>query len=133
MEIITWNKKYEIGIPLIDEQHKELVSHMHALHEAVINGSAQEQIAQTLTFLIDYTTFHFFSEEKLMLDINYPDTDAHMNMHKALTAHVQTLREEYRTGKDMSAMEVCVFLSDWIKEHIVSDDVKIAVYYATSR
>ena len=64
MKEIRWTSDLSVGIGLIDEQHKMLIKHLNDLSQSLESGQGPEKIATTLSFLIDYTNFHFSAEEK---------------------------------------------------------------------
>lgn len=68
---IHWNKNLEVGVSLIDEQHKEWFRRADQLFEAGKSGKSKEYIIQMFDFLDEYTKTHFRDEEKYMLSINF--------------------------------------------------------------
>ena len=75
-DLIRWDPKFTLGIPLIDEQHKHLVELCNKLYTEVMesrlkyekdnNTQWQNALAGTLKECVNYVATHFSSEEKLM-------------------------------------------------------------------
>ena len=69
---IIWDKKFEIGIPVIDEQHRQLVLLTNDFYNELMNYKKMEipkwepQLIQALKKCTDYVLVHFNAEEKLM-------------------------------------------------------------------
>ena len=61
----TWNKDLETGNPMIDRQHKQLISCINDLLDACSQGKGRDKILETMQFLQDYTIKHFGDEEAL--------------------------------------------------------------------
>ena len=84
MSQYEWNESLSVGIELIDEQHKMLIKRLNDVAEAIEKSQGPAQIVKTLDFLIDYTHFHFSTEEKHMKANNYPGIKEHLDKHEDL-------------------------------------------------
>lgn len=67
-EIFPWNNNLEIGIELIDEQHKKLVQILNRLAAHLANRSHSVALNAIFDELADYADYHFESEEKIWRD-----------------------------------------------------------------
>lgn len=79
---IQWKKEDELGIPLIDEQHRAIVGTINSLFYFIQMGRGLAALRPTLNALDQYTKIHFDSEEALLKQIRYPELDAHILSHK---------------------------------------------------
>ena len=77
MTEIQWDESLSVGFELIDEQHKLLIQRIRDLSDAVNSSRGATEIGKTLGFMIDYTEFHFSTEEKHMYNLDYPGRDHH--------------------------------------------------------
>lgn len=120
MEKIQWDDSLSVGVNLIDEQHKMLIKRIHDVHEAVSTSMAAAGIAQTLDFLVDYTHFHFATEEKHMAAHDYPGMDAHLAAHREFKTTLVNLGDDFREeGATISLAEaVDTLLFKWLLNHI---------------
>ncbi|WP_217360039.1 bacteriohemerythrin [Anabaena sp. UHCC 0253] len=125
IKIAQWRPEYETGNDIIDEQHKSLFSTINALNSAMLEGQGEALLGKTLDSLKDYTTVHFDTEEKFMLDHKYPDYVEHKQKHEALKAKV--LSFEKKNYDDLSKLTNAVshFLTDWLIHHIKDEDKKM--------
>ena len=109
---IKWRPIYETKHKIIDSQHKELVNIINELYLSTINNSNDTNGAfiKAVKKCIDYTQYHFKTEEKIMDLINYSDAENHKAMHKnfcmELVNHNKFLK----------------YLKDWLLEHIAFRD-----------
>ena len=62
MTELQWSSKMNIGIDVIDKQHRQIVDYINRLGEA-IKASNKSEILQILDDVIDYTQSHFAFEE----------------------------------------------------------------------
>jgi len=126
MAFITWKKDYEVGYAKVDEQHKELVSIINQLADAMEKGKGKDELGKVLHFLANYTVSHFKTEEDLMTAGNYPGYPAHKKIHTDLLTQVGDLVKKFDAGKSVLTVSVMTFLQDWLINHIQGEDVKLA-------
>ncbi len=133
MAFITWSDElYSIKNKEIDTQHQHLVSLVNRMHESVVNGLERSALSQVLEELIDYTVYHFRSEEELFGKNNYPQLETHKQQHDALTGQVLKLQEEFNEGSATISYEVLDFLHNWLTHHMASSD-RGFLHYMESR
>jgi len=130
MEKLAWNETLSVGIDLIDEQHKTWIERLNALVAAINTNAAQAQVAETLGFLVDYTGFHFSSEQETMQAHNYPGYAEHLQMHEALKETLAELVRDFEEeGPTQSlAHAVNTFLGNWLIKHIQQVDQKFGAF-----
>lgn len=66
MPTLVWSEKYSVNVAEIDAQHKQLLEHVNRLHAGVAAKIDKEDLRQLVLDLIEYTRFHFSTEERLM-------------------------------------------------------------------
>jgi hemerythrin len=128
MGIIKWQDIYEVHVDEIDEQHKKLVSLVNAMAEAMRAGKGKTVVGKVLKELVEYTAYHFETEERFFREHEYPEYDAHRKMHQDLTQRAKELRRTFDLGKPLVTAQVMQFLSDWLNKHIVEEDRKFGRY-----
>lgn len=128
---MEWKKEYELGVELIDNQHKRLISlvndYYNHLADKKINSF--KEIGDILKYLIGYTNYHFHAEENLMEEIGYPELDDHKLKHRELIVKIKEILFKMKNKESYTRIEFYYFLMDWINEHILVTDKKIAAYY----
>ena len=125
MELITWNKSYETGHPIVDGQHKNLFSLVNNLHIAIQDGHKKLMLIETMEKLASYIDTHFKTEEELMLASGYPNFDSHKQIHDQLKDQAFKLIKLFSLGKVDLTATISKFLSDWLTEHIMEIDIKM--------
>ena len=121
-DLMPWGRKLELGIPDVDEQHRELVAMINELHRAMKTRKGAQEAGVVLKRLTDYTVYHFGFEEELFDTHGYPDTGAHKGIHKNLVAKVVAFKDEFESGKAALSMDLMQFLKDWLNHHIMEID-----------
>ncbi len=125
---IKWEKKFEIGIPVIDGQHKILVEMCNDLYLALVihrtNGSEiiDDSLRDALHRAVDYVKEHFSSEEKLMIKAGYKNYEEHRKQHDIFIAKILKTAKDFEKSPLSLAMQLVKFIYDWILEHIAFED-----------
>jgi hemerythrin len=122
MAYITWGPKLEIGIGIIDTQHRRWIGLLNDLHEAMEQGKGAEHVGSTLNGLIDYTHTHFRTEESLMSKHGFEDFDEHRREHRIFTTQVEIYRDRFDARLMDISPEVMEYLRGWLLTHITSSD-----------
>ncbi len=124
MPIIEWNDDYSVQIKEIDNQHRQLIDQINALHDAMKQGKGKEVVGSIIVKLAEYTQRHFMSEEQLFLKHGYPETTRHTREHNAFIEKVAGFQNDLKLGRILLSMEVLNFLKDWLIKHIQIVDKK---------
>lgn len=127
---LLWTKNLEVGVDLIDKQHKKWFEKADQLFEAGKQGKSKEYIVKMFDFLDDYTKTHFKDEEEYMISIKYPEYNSQKQMHEDFIKKLSELRKTYETeGVNITViLKSNQFILDWLTKHISVADKKIGKY-----
>jgi hemerythrin len=131
---MLWRDKYELGVPLIDSQHKELFQRVDTFFQTLRTTASWDQkvqrVNETLEFMKAYVVEHFRDEEAYQLEIDYPGFEAHRQKHQDMVQYVVDFSEEYeRKGCDEQLMQQFAGkLLAWLINHVAAEDQRIATY-----
>ena len=130
MANIEWNDSLSVGIDIIDEQHKMLIQRLNDLSKAVEMKQGETEIMKTLEFMIDYTDFHFSSEEKHMTEQKYPGLDYQQEQHKEFKDTLAHIVEDFEDEGPTRALVTSIntFLVNWLINHIKDVDLKFGEF-----
>ena len=132
MPLISWNESLSVGYEPIDEQHRRLIELINMLQDATTHGGDQHVMGDVLDGLIEYTRFHFATEERLMEAYKYPLNALHTKAHTELRRRVVALRGQFTAGKPVISVNVQLFLKDWLASHILRSDMALGSFLAAS-
>ena len=128
-EIVIWENKYDIGIPLIDDQHKELVKLINHLHQACISGDALgSAFKDAMSRMVEYVHFHFGAEQQLLSKVKFPEYSDHKKQHDTLIKNILDAAKDYSEGKRFVPHNFVRTLKDWVLGHIAVSDKHYASY-----
>ncbi len=131
-KLLEWSDEdlsvYVVGL---DNQHKYLVNTLNSLYHATIRGEAEKVASTILKRLVDYTKFHFRSEEILMEKYEYPHEKymKHVKEHQAFVKATVDFREKYEKGEEELTLRVFKFLATWVKNHVAGTDRDYGRYF----
>lgn len=125
MPLISWTSALSTGVQEIDTQHKNLIEIVNRLNDAMQGGQGKDALGTVLDELVQYTVYHFGTEEKLMSEHDYAEKDKHFAEHRQLVADVSAFKEKFDGGNVMLSTEIMNFLRDWLSKHIMGTDKKL--------
>jgi hemerythrin-like metal-binding protein len=130
--LVTWQDKYALGLDEIDEQHKMLFDIMNDIWDVIVHNTKARSIMDSLEELERYTIKHFTEEEIFMRDIEYPNFDAHIALHRIFTQHIAEEKIKVQRGQTVS-LELLHFLRDWLVNHILVEDKRYEVHFHSGK
>lgn len=121
---MDWKQDYSVGMPDIDQQHKQLLAIINRLHDVMKAGSPHVQLMSVVNELVDYTHQHFAYEERMLIAAKYPDVEEHIRKHRSMTTQVAAYREKVRDDKASAPLQLMEFLKAWLSHHILDTDMQ---------
>jgi hemerythrin len=125
---IVWNNAYNIGIPEIDSQHKELIGIINDLTQAHLNSLGQIAVAGILSRLVDYANYHFSIEEQMQTEYKYPHLGKNKTEHKEFIGKLDELKKDVDNNNLLLLIKTMDFLKDWMITHILGTDKEFSEY-----
>lgn len=122
MAYMDWKEDYSVGNALIDKQHQALFALVNEVADKVKAGNMPEIIG-VIKRLATYTVEHFKDEEAIMKKAGYASFEDHQMIHAELVEKVLDLQAKLEKKQPVSMVGIIRFLSDWLKDHILQDDM----------
>lgn len=133
MAYFEWDPSLNIGIDIIDEQHKKIVEYVNDLDSILnnknfdsnflINSVAfKDKLKKIVDELVNYTITHFAFEEDMMEKANYTLLKSHKQEHKIFTNIASSYQQRFKNGDDI-AFELLEELKTWLSDHITKEDM----------
>ena len=128
MALFVWQKSYNLGVEIIDEQHKNLVQIINDLDDLLKGSFCSKKLESLFSELVDYTKYHFSTEERLMKTRDYGAAriDAHLRQHYQFVQQIQSLHNDAATLDKQEAEWVLKYLTNWLTNHILKVDRHLA-------
>ena len=117
---MEWKESYNIGIDVIDHQHRQILDYINAL-EQIRESGHRDEIKDVLNDLIDYTQSHFSFEENLLEQVYYEYLPSHKGLHALFVKRLHEYRQKFDQGESIEH-DLHRLLSKWLLNHIQHDD-----------
>lgn len=129
MDTFIWNEQFETGIPLVDQQHRQLVDTANELGDLLQLGGEMDEVRLQEIFhrLAEYGRHHFQDEERLMAEkgIDHHHLAEHAALHRQFLEQVVQMWQARRTMA-RPAEVIHGFLAAWLTVHILGEDQTMA-------
>ncbi|MFA6400256.1 MAG: bacteriohemerythrin [Salinivirgaceae bacterium] len=129
MAFMTWNQTLSVKIKTIDDQHIKLIEMINDFYDNVKNRSNNDNISALITGMKKYILTHFYTEEKYMVEFNYPNYEEHKKEHDLFISKLSAVEEKFNSGKVVVSFEITGFLKDWLKNHIQVTDKQYSDFF----
>lgn len=130
--MFIWKEEYLTGIQEIDEQHARFFEMGINMNNIIIrfnDEDIQEELYNAFIDLIEYTIYHFRTEENFLTSINYPNLDQHRAAHHQFVEKLHALDlTDMSREQGQFAFSLLKMISIWITEHIIGEDMRYIDY-----
>jgi hemerythrin len=131
---LQWTSTLSVGVPEIDEQHRELFRRIDRLLDAMLHQDRSEA-GRMIDFLRGFVVEHFAAEERLMVEVTYPDAEQHVREHRTFASTLADLDAEFAahgaTASVVFKLEKQVV--GWLADHVYFTDVALGRYVQAQR
>jgi len=120
MEPLQWHDSFNVGVKSVDNQHKKL---FFLINELIVQTEADQQkelVKKVLAELVEYTKYHFSTEEKLYRV--HPGYKQHQAVHQDFVDKITGFSAAFESGNTDFKPAIVGFLVDWIKKHVLDMD-----------
>lgn len=131
---MLWKDNYELGVPHIDEQHKELFRRVESFLQVLRSKNRWEEkipkLNETLEFMKRYVVEHFHDEEEYQRSIDYPGYEFHKQLHDDMVNYVGEVSKRYEQSNNNEQLmqEFGGRLLAWLINHVAAEDQRITDY-----
>lgn len=101
-----------------DAQHQQLFRLIDQIKESSVDNSVFKK-------LNDYAEYHFVLEEQYMVQLGYPDREAHKDAHNKFRSELAVMLEEHQSYDEELRQSLSLFLREWLKRHVLGTDKKL--------
>ncbi len=124
--MIEWREQYSVGNRELDKQHMRIIEIINELSSKLAknHGDEHQIFISIIDQLLDYTQYHFTTEELLMRESGFTGLSSHIKVHTALVENLLLKKERIVKKEFITAMEMVVFLEEWLVDHILGEDMK---------
>jgi hemerythrin len=126
MSRVVWTDAMDTGVPLIDSQHRVLVSHINTVYDVLDNGATKVEVSRHIREFYDYTVYHFQAEESLMDKDTYPDYYSQVREHMQCSMDVLEFHKRFLEEDGFDLKEYLDYVVRWFFQHTAGLDKSLA-------
>ncbi|MDA0307009.1 MAG: hemerythrin domain-containing protein [Proteobacteria bacterium] len=128
-----WTTSFEIGHPVLDRQHKELLGMLDDL-EGLMHGDDGEKAFATCKAFRTLMEKHFADEEDVLDQAGFPERGRHMEKHAQASEQMEKIFEGCgETCKHGNAGPCTETLTHHLLDHIIRDDLGFKSHLQTKK
>jgi hemerythrin len=117
---IVWKPEYNLGISIIDEQHRGIVTTINSLFYAMQNKHGEKILESVVNMVTEYTHIHFDVEEDFLRKFGFTDFEKHHEWHEELKHTLSSAGN--KSLWERNPQEFLEFLKEWWIDHICKKD-----------
>ena len=120
LPFFEWSEAHSVGVPLMDEQHKQLAGLINRIGEDLKAGYDAERLHESFAKLLAAARAHFAEEEQLMASAGLgAAAERHKQEHRRLLEELESQADAIE-GRSMSL--TMRYLNFWLLHHIETTD-----------
>ena len=123
---LVWQDRYNIGVDIIDKEHRKLFSIMNRLLTFIEDEDKSQWVCQEgVKYFKGHAMKHFSEEEAYMASIDYHGYETHRRLHDDFRRKTLPALEEELKKNDYSQESVSHFLgvcAGWLIGHTLTED-----------
>lgn len=125
MSLLKWKIEYSVGIPSMDDEHREMIELINGVYDKLGDGADEAAIESCLEEIFSAISMHFALEERIMRDSQYDEYEAHKEDHEDLLDEIRDLMDGFATDPQEGSRLLDARLSDWFAKHFASFDARL--------
>ncbi len=132
---MQWTEDMSVGVPMIDNRHKELINRLNGLRTAIREQVCRYIIDDMMAFLEEYVDVYFCEEEQCMKYYGYENSASHKEQHENFATELHFLKEELRNIRTLGlkgsyelSIETVQVVVDWIADHVAAMTKILAIF-----
>ncbi len=110
----------------IDEEHHNIITCVNNVISAVSARADIDLTIDTIISLIRSCERNVITEEEIMKEVRYTNTDTHIKLHKDGITHLNGIIERIRATGEHPDLRVVTTMATWFYEHMRTMDMDLA-------
>ena len=91
MSLIEWKEEFSVGSAAVDQEHRELIDAINALHDDFLQAVTGDRVVESLGEIYAKVAAHFALEERIMRDARYDEYGSHKEDHELLLDQISEI------------------------------------------
>jgi len=132
MDFVELGYEYLLGVPEIDNQHKELAKQLNNAIKHCTGKKTDEKIfyEKNTRKSIEFLRDHFEAEEKILCKTKYENFKKHKLEHKKILDEIIKMNDDIEKNKvELNLFYVTAFIKESIMRHLKTYDLSAKKYF----
>ncbi len=125
MALLQWKPDYELGVPSVDAEHREMIERINELYERLEDPPNPDAVTAALGEIHAGIAAHFALEERLMRGARWREYPDHKADHEILLDAIRDLMDDYADDPESGRERLRRALADWFGVHFASFDARL--------
>ena len=122
---ISWSDTLNVGVPEIDAEHRQFVARVNELNKAIVECKDKPTVERLLDLMLMEAAHHFWHEQQLLAQWQYPQRAAHAAKHAELTAQFDRVMKEFeRADVSFTWALKGLHIKQLLVDHLLQEDMK---------
>ncbi len=122
---ISWSDSLSVGVAEIDEEHRQFVARVNELNQAIVECRDKATVERLLDLMLMEATHHFWHEQRLLAQWQYPQRAAHAAKHAQLTEQFERVMKEFeRADVSFTWALKGLHIKQLLVDHLLKEDMK---------
>ena len=131
---IAWSDSLSVGVPAMDEEHRQFIARVNALNTAIIDSEDKATVALAMDLMLAEAAQHFAHEEQLLGEWRFPDAAAHRTKHAELQGRFERVMREFAQSElgfvwALKGLQ----MKQLLVEHLLKEDMKYRDFLQAGR
>lgn len=125
---LVWRDCFDIGVDFIDSEHREILSILRCIGQAVCDGNLCE-CAKASDTLINAAKEHFRHEEKYLEEVDFPRLAEHKKYHIELLEQAEHVKEICEGDRNKHSLKECFdIMESFLIDDVLRGDIDFKSY-----
>ncbi len=125
MKLIEWRDDFQLGIPSVDYEHRELIKLINELYDNYANNVSSTTVLHFLGEIYAKIASHFALEEKIMKEQGYDQFADHKADHEKLLDDICDFMDDFENNQEFEEGVFGELLELWFVEHFRTKDARL--------
>jgi hemerythrin len=125
MTLIEWKDEFNLGVPSIDHEHRELIDLINESFDQLVGSDSHLVIQHYLGEIYAKISAHFALEEKIMREKKYDQYEDHKQDHEQLLDDILDIMDEYDEKDVVDGQKLGDSLTHWFTNHFKTKDARL--------
>jgi hemerythrin len=131
---MKWNDKISVGIPELDEDHRQFIRCAYDLNIALAENEGKSEVKALLRLLVNHAVRHFLREQDLLVKLGFPECPEHAAKCAKLKLFLDFAMKQFENADDRISWELkALYIEGLLSQHFQKEDMRYRDFLSYQR